>query len=691
MSEGPVARVVVDVRHINVDRTFDYQVDAELRDQVQFGVRVRVRFAGRLVTGLVVDVVSASDHPGELQSVKSVHGPPVLTPETLTLARLVAARSAGTLSEILRDTVPPRRARVEKAFAAAAPIARIRDHSAVPAEFDAQWSNPPRSNAQWPHPDWTGYTGFGTETANWPRADVAAWRVSAVAATSEDRSDFLTRLVHSAWQSRYRDVAIIVPTVGDLNSLGPQLSTQLNTDLIRLTAADGPDRRYRNYLDALYPNHDQRCLIGTRHAVLAPLASPGLVVVWDDGADDHWEPRSPGWNSRDVALLRSLHLGNGVVLAGYCRSVEAARLVDSGWMQSLTPTRQTRRHSATIRTLADEVPSEQAIRARVSHQAFAAIRQGITRGPVLVSVPRSGASTVLFCRECGQIGVCPECGEPLVVPSDRRSPPRCPVRAHSGLLTGSTPTGQPSDGRREDSRQGGPTCTHCRGLRWRPGALGADTMASDLGRSFPGVEVLTSTAAVGIVRSINDQPRIVVATPGAEPEPPARYCASVITDVLSWFDRTDLRSAERAIRHFMDIVALTRRAADGGVCVVLAEPDSVIMQAIIRSDSAGWAAREWAERQHAGLPPARRAVRITGPPRTIAEFAQRPAVAIDDSWSVVPNAGHADDLASCVVLAPVAAGARLSEWALKVRHHFADSARSRTGPIEVRVDPLSLD
>ncbi len=686
MSDGPVARVVVDVRHVSVDRTFDYRIDSELRDQVQFGVRVRVRFAGRLVTGLVVDVVSASDHPGELQSVKSVHGPPVLTPETLALARLVAARSAGTLSEILRDTVPPRRARVEKAFAAAAPIGPVREHSEVAAGPNADWPN-----LSWPHPDWTGYTGFGAEVGNLPRADVAAWRVSAVAATSEDRSDFLTRLVQSAWQARYRDVAIIVPTVGDLNGLGRQLSTQLNTDLIRLTAADGPDRRYRNYLEALRPDRDQRCLIGTRHAVLAPLASPELVVVWDDGADDHWELRSPGWNSRDVALLRSLHLGHGVVLAGYCRSVEAARLVDSGWMQSLTPTRQTRRNGAKIRTLADEVPSEQAIRARVSHQAFAAIRQGLARGPVLVSVPRSGASTVLFCRECGQIGVCPECGEPLVVPSDRRSPPRCPVRAHSNLPSGPTASAPSAPSQRPASSQAGPICTDCGGRRWRPGALGADTMAADLGRSFPGVEVLISTAAVGIVRSIDDQPRIVVATPGAEPEPPARYCASVIADVLSWFDRTDLRSSERAIRHFMDIVAMTRRADDGGVCVILAEPDSVIMQAIVRGDSAGWAAREWVERQHAGLPPARRAVRISGPFRTIAEFAQRPVVAIDESWSVVLSADHAQDLASCVVLAPIAAGARLSEWALKVRHHFADSAHNRTGPIEVRVDPLSLD
>ena len=50
----PVAQVAVDVSLAHLDRPFDYQVTAEQSAAAQPGVRVRVRFAGRLVDGFVL-------------------------------------------------------------------------------------------------------------------------------------------------------------------------------------------------------------------------------------------------------------------------------------------------------------------------------------------------------------------------------------------------------------------------------------------------------------------------------------------------------------------------------------------------------------------------------------------------------------------------------------------------------------
>ena len=47
----PVARVAVDVALAHLDRPFDYRVPAHLDEVAAPGVRVRVRFAGRLVDG----------------------------------------------------------------------------------------------------------------------------------------------------------------------------------------------------------------------------------------------------------------------------------------------------------------------------------------------------------------------------------------------------------------------------------------------------------------------------------------------------------------------------------------------------------------------------------------------------------------------------------------------------------------
>src|SRR5574340_536422 len=109
----------------HLDREFDYLIPRELDEAARPGVRVRVRFAGRLVDGFLVGRSAASDHPGKLGWLDRVVSPEqVLTPEIGRLVAAVAARYAGTRADVLRLAVPPRHARVEAEEAAsAAPVA----------------------------------------------------------------------------------------------------------------------------------------------------------------------------------------------------------------------------------------------------------------------------------------------------------------------------------------------------------------------------------------------------------------------------------------------------------------------------------------------------------------------------------------------------------------------------------------
>lgn len=111
----PVVQVRIDSPVPHLDRPFDYRVPESLLEAVEVGSRVRVRFAGRLVNGIVVGIGPTTDHPGELRTLERVMGPePVLTPDTLTLVQAVAERWAGTFSDVVRSAVPPRHARAEK-------------------------------------------------------------------------------------------------------------------------------------------------------------------------------------------------------------------------------------------------------------------------------------------------------------------------------------------------------------------------------------------------------------------------------------------------------------------------------------------------------------------------------------------------------------------------------------------------
>ena len=61
----PIARVLPMLSVPHLDREFDYLVAAEQSDDAQPGVRVRVRFHGRLVDAFVLERRSETDHVGE--------------------------------------------------------------------------------------------------------------------------------------------------------------------------------------------------------------------------------------------------------------------------------------------------------------------------------------------------------------------------------------------------------------------------------------------------------------------------------------------------------------------------------------------------------------------------------------------------------------------------------------------------
>src|SRR5699024_9882253 len=112
--QWPIGRVLVDVSLAHLDRTFDYRVPEQLDTAAVPGVRVRVRFAGQLVDGFLLERAASSEHQGRIAFLERVtSSEPVLTAELLAVCRAVAGRYGGTLIDVVRLAVPPRHARAE--------------------------------------------------------------------------------------------------------------------------------------------------------------------------------------------------------------------------------------------------------------------------------------------------------------------------------------------------------------------------------------------------------------------------------------------------------------------------------------------------------------------------------------------------------------------------------------------------
>lgn len=556
----------------HLDREFDYLVPAELSDRARPGVRVRVRFHGRLVDAFVLERRTDTDHVGQLGWLDRVISPePVLTPEVRRLVEAVAARYAGTRPDVLRLAIPPRHAAAEKAVSTPALL------PVVDAVDPSGWARYDRGEQF-------------LDAIQAGRAARAVWQ----ALPGERWCD---RIAEAAAQavSCGQGVLVVAPDQRDIDMLHRAAVSRVDESaVVTLAAGLGPSARYRRWLSVL--RGQGRLVIGTRSAVFAPVERLGLVIVWDDGDDSLAEPRAPYPHARDVAMLRAHQLRCAFLIGGYARTAESQALVASGWAHDIVAVRSVVRSCAPRVVAIDDTgyadERDPAARtARVPSMALNAARTALQRGaPVLVQVPRRGYVPSVACARCRTVARCRHCTGPLALAERGAEGATCRWCGRMDVVL---------------------RCRRCGAGEVRAVVIGARRTAEELGRAFPGFPVVTS-AGDAVRREIDAGPALVVATPGAEPQSPDGYGAALLLDSWALLGRQDLRAAEDTLRRWMSAAAMVQSGAAGGVVAVVAESVIPTVQALIKWDPVGHAEAELAARTEVGLPPAVHIAAIDG-------------------------------------------------------------------------------
>ncbi|MDR2620819.1 MAG: primosome assembly protein PriA, partial [Propionibacteriaceae bacterium] len=153
----------------------------------------------------------------------------------------------------------------------------------------------------------------------------------------------------------------------------------------------------------------------------------------------------------------------------------------------------------------------------------------------------------------------------------------------------------------------------------RATAVGAARTAEELGKAFPEYRLIDSSGD-HVVPEIGSQAVLVVATPGGEPVATGGYAAAALLDADLMLARPELRTAEDTLRRWFQVSALVRPE---GRIVVAGNAAHPVVQALIRSDPAGFASRELLERLAAHLPPAWPVAEISGEPTAVTAFLER--------------------------------------------------------------------
>lgn len=676
----PVAAVLVETQLPHLARPFDYAVPATLDAAAQPGVRVRVRFAGRLTSGFILERREVTEHVGELAALERVTSPlPVLTPALLALCRAIADRCAGTLPDVLRLAIPPRHARAEKR--ALARPARLLSEPAlvqVAGEITPRADEPPAFHdylaaleawvADEPaDPGAESGSGADGDEAAAPGAEPGAGAdESAEARASADPGaaagpgaravrgpraacavlpgeDPGTGWIHLGLRAAApvlaagRSVLWLVPDHRELAALEARLG-DLAPVTVRLSADQGQEERWDAWVSALTGR--ARLVIGTRAAAFAPLPDPGLILCSDDSDDSYLEQRAPYPHAREVLLTRVQLEGSALLLLDYGRSTETQHLVDSGWVGDIVAPRELRRQAAPLVFVPDP-DGDPGSAGRLPPRAFELVRDALGRsrrapappGAVLVQVPRAGYLPVVACARCRTVTRCPQC---------------------EAKLTAASILG-PFACRQCGYRADAVTCRECSATAVRSVVSGLDKVYEELGRAFPGALIVRS-GGDRVLGTVEPEPSIVVATTGAEPYVEGGYASALLLDTL--WPGPGLRSTEEAIARRLRGASLVRSRAAGGR-VLLLDEDEAVQRVVSRFEPIPWAAEQCADRAALGLPPAARTVTLTGGREAVGEVIAviretaevRELITEDDPYAVVLGFAIADGRAVTTRLA----------------------------------------
>lgn len=543
-----VASVLVDTPVSHLEGLYDYLIPSSLTSIATIGTKVIVEFGKKNTEGLIVgisDIDSSNREKKLIQSVSSPSG--FISQQLIYHLEQVRNRFGGSFWNLLKQAVPARIIKEEKLF-----------FKSVVDSPDLDLNN-----------DFSRI--FEHSEFSELRMDKRLrWAVNTPAGV--DVYKFISELVKL--RSKIGQVLLVVPDEKDILNFKEILAPVFGDQLVELGSHLAKNERYRNFL--IVSSAEPAIILATRSGIFAPLSSTATLIVFSDLDNSHYELHSPGWNTRDVSLLRAQDVSLMFVSASH--SLEIERLIDIGWLERKKFSSPSKRRFITNED---------------SSAYLSQIRIGASKGNVLVSVAEKGYGNLFLCSKCRNAANC-ECGGKLQIVGTGKVP-RCYIcyKAHN------------------DWR-----CNFCGGNLPYVISKGIERLAEEIGRALPKIPLLVSSGTKQI-RLMPKGNHIVLATAGSEPQD--LYAAVILFDGERIVNRPFLRSEELARHTWFSILNRSLDLAEVFISLPNKHP---LTQSLLRSDSSYLVKQILKERKTAKLPPFFRMAVVTGIKKDISKFSE---------------------------------------------------------------------
>jgi primosomal protein N' (replication factor Y) len=210
-----------------------------------------------------------------------------------------------------------------------------------------------------------------------------------------------------------RGALVLVPEIALAVPLLDRLRFDLNVDVALLHSALGEGERADEW--RRIRADEVKVVVGTRIAALAPLADPGVIIVDEEHDPAYKSDRTPRYQARDAAVELGRLANAPVVLGSATPDVVTYGRAVAGEITRITlPRVAGARPTVAVVDLRAELSAGN--RGLLSRRLTDELERLDTHGgeQAILVINRRGSASVVVCRDCGYVQICPECQRPLV-------------------------------------------------------------------------------------------------------------------------------------------------------------------------------------------------------------------------------------------------------------------------------------
>ncbi|WP_349948069.1 primosomal protein N' [Lacrimispora sp. BS-2] len=469
------ARIIIDISHEKVDRTFDYRIPAGLLDEVAVGSLVLIPFGkgNSMRKGYVVGIASHANYdPDKIKEIAGIVTDGVSAESLLiSLAWWLKERYGSTMNQALKTVLPvkqkvkPREKKVIKSLldhsqllnaleeaekkkykARARLFQALLENPAIPYEIAVNQMN--LSAATLKPVIERGYVSLDCEEVYRNPVKTEIKERSKVVLNGEQQAivdsfylDYShdirkTYLIHGITGSGKTEVymELIQKVIEDRKQvivLIPEIALTYQTVLrfygrfgnrvsiinSRLSAGE----RYDQFERAR--NGDIDIMIGPRSALFTPFSRLGLILIDEEHEGAYKSEVSPRYHAREVAVKRASMQGASLVLGSATPSLEAYTKALQGEYQLFRLTERAKKNSRLAAVSVVDLRQElkEGNKSIFSRSLKELIEDRLKkREQAMLFINRRGYANFVSCRSCGEAIRCPHCDVTLTLHNNSR-------------------------------------------------------------------------------------------------------------------------------------------------------------------------------------------------------------------------------------------------------------------------------